>query len=587
MGLILLLGSAGRRTFRYFYIHAILAAICTSLVLPAQAQVPIPGGAAAPASPSSSVLGIRQQGLYVTAPIQVDGQPVIRIAALAKGATLPIDTRVLLVQNAIAQVLALDPDRHTTLYDPNTFKIKIAREGSQYSLSATDAKHSDGIDIVTVTSSDASAFGLSEHDLGEQWQGQLQHALVTALSKREPANIRSNIVRVSRAAAILGAITIAALIVLLLIRREMRRLHKQSEERHESMERSTQETAAQSGDAADKSRRKTLALGMRAAAPDQRLRRLSLYSGAIVWGVTLMWAVALVYALFLFPATTATGQFVVGAAGKILVVWIIAGIVDRGLELMIVHASDMYAHRGTTSEERARHALRAPTISRAIGGFKTAAVFFIAILVTLSQLNIPIASVVTIGGIAALAIGFAAQTLVKDVLNGLLVLMEDHYVVGDYVMIGDYNGVVEGLSLRRLQLRDGRGYLITIPHSSVTQVVNASRNWSRIDFRIAVDPGTDLKAAIQTVRETFDGVAADPAWRNAILEPLEWIGVERVANTGVVLRASVRTAPMRQFDVHRELNQRVVEAFKREKIGLGIDPLTLPVPPPQASPDPM
>ena len=212
---------------------------------------------------------------------------------------------------------------------------------------------------------------------------------------------------------------------------------------------------------------------------------------------------------------------------------------------------------------------------------------FIAILVTLGVLNIPIASVVTIGGIAALAIGFAAQTLVKDVLNGLLVLVEDQYVVGDYVMIGDYNGIVENLTLRVLQLRDSRGYLITIPHSAVAQVVNASRNWARIDYRIAVDPGTDLTKAIATLRDTLDDLSTDREWRGAILEPIEWVGVERIASNGIVLRASIRTAPLRQFDVRREINARMFKAYKDGGIALGVDPLGPPAPTPQGSPDPV
>lgn len=552
-------------------------------MLPAQAQI-LPN---VPVPSPGNVAGVRQQGLYVTAPVTVDGQPVIRIAGLASGGAMPIDTRVLLVENAISQILALDPDRNTTIYDPRTFKIDVDREGSQYALEAVDDRHSTPLAIVTVTSSDANAFGMSDRDLAAQWQSQLQPAIRGALQKRQPANIRNNLLHVARGAAILVVVTLLLLILWLALRRRIARLKRQIEERQQTVEEHVEETSAHSGGDAGQQRRRTLALGMRAAAPEQRAQRLNAYAGALLWLTAILWGAGITRALFLFPQTTATGQFVVRAFGRIVAVWIVAGVIDRLLELAILHFADLYAHRGGTSEERARHALRAPTISRAVGGFKAAVIFFVAILVTLSQLNIPIASVVTIGGIAALAIGFAAQTLVKDVLNGLLVLMEDQYVVGDYVMIGDYNGIVENLTLRVLQLRDTRGYLITIPHSSVTQVVNASRNWARIDYRIAIDPAADLKKAIETVRATLESIGRSEAWRDAILEPVEWVGVERVSNNGIVLRASVRTAPLRQFDLRRVINAQIFEAFTREGIALGVDPLGPPVPPAQGSPNPL
>jgi len=231
-------------------------------------------------------------------------------------------------------------------------------------------------------------------------------------------------------------------------------------------------------------------------------------------------------------------------------------------------------------------ALRAPTVSRAISGFKTFVVLFTATLATLGVLDVPIASVVTIGGIAALAIGFAAQSLVRDFLNGLLVLIEDHYAVGDYVMIDNYNGLVEHLTLRIVQVRDARGYLVTIPHSAVSQVVNASRNWSRVDFRIAVASSADIGKAVDIVRSAIDSLTSDPQWREQILETAEWIGVEALSKDGVVLRASVRTAPLRQFAVRREMNARVHRKLTDEGIELGIDRLAPAAPPVNASPDP-
>lgn len=555
------------------------------MLVPAVARAQVLPSVALPTA--GPVSGLEQQGLYVTAPVVLDGAPLFRIAALAKpiGDEIPIDTRVLLVENSLAQLIASDPDRHTTVYDPKTFHVAVDREGSQYAIEAADARHTTPLTIVTVTSNDARVNAMGEYGVAQQWQGILQHALTRALEKRQPQNIRENLGLVARGSAALIALTLVVVVVWLWLQRNARHLERVVQERQQNAERDRAQAPA-SAEVAEQ-RRRTLALLMRARGPEQRLHRSRTLASALLWGIALIWAAAITYALLLFPQTTAIGRFVMHAAGRIVFVWIIAGIVDRLAELSLVHFANAYARQGITSEERARRALRGPTITRAIGGFKTAVIFFIALLVTLSALQIPIASVVTIGGIAALAVGFAAQSLVRDMLNGLLVLVEDHYVVGDYVMIGEYNGIVENLTLRVVQLRDLRGYVITIPHSVVNQVVNASRNWARLDYRIAIDPKADLKLAIDTLRKTLEELEADDAWRDAIIDPVEWIGVEDVRNNGIVLRSVTKTAPLRQFDLHRVVNERVARAFDERGIALGADPVGSPTPAPNASPNPL
>jgi small-conductance mechanosensitive channel len=176
---------------------------------------------------------------------------------------------------------------------------------------------------------------------------------------------------------------------------------------------------------------------------------------------------------------------------------------------------------------------------------------------------------VTIGSVTAIGVSLAAQNFVRDFINGFLVLAEDQYVLGDFVTINGYTGLVEQLTLRMVQIRDGAGNLITIPHSSVTNVVNHSRNWSRIDYRLSVDPAADVDKALEALRGTIQQLALEPHWRSAILTPLEWIGVDALSRDWMLLRASVRTAPLRQFELRRELNARVRRAYREEGIGFG------------------
>jgi small conductance mechanosensitive channel len=142
------------------------------------------------------------------------------------------------------------------------------------------------------------------------------------------------------------------------------------------------------------------------------------------------------------------------------------------------------------------------------------------------------------------------------------------------VTINGASGIVERLTLRMVQIRDGSGSLVTISHSAATSVVNHSRNWSRVDYAVSVDPATDVDLAIETVRAAIEGLESDPEWLDAFVDPVEWIGVDGLSRDGMILRARIKTAPLRQFAVQRELNLRISKAFRAAKIGFGA-----PVPP--------
>lgn len=511
------------RSIRCLLIPVIVALVCASGAL-AQAQVT---SSLVPA-PSPS-----HEPLFVHAPIMVDGVTVLRITALANppADATPLASRVFLIDGAIAQILANVPGRDTTVYDPATFKVSVKQEGTEYALVATDKHHTEPFPILTVTSDDARHNKLSMEELAHQWQPLLQNALYMALERRQPAEISRGTRLLTYTAIALALLTLVGVLL-------------------------------------------------------SRYLRNRLVATIAGWFVAALWLAAITYGLTLYPQTVRYGTLIITGVERAALVLLGAVLLERIVAIAIHQSVHGWALIGVAPGQQARSLLRVPTMSRALTGFSRFVIFFVAALGTLSALGIPIASVVTIGGIAALAVGFAAQSLVRDFLNGVLVLFEDQYVVGDYVMIGDYNGIVEHLSLRVVQIRDTRGNLITIPHSSVSQVVNSSRNWSRIDYTVAVDANADPRKAMSVLRATIEALSEDPEWHGAIVRPVEWMGVDGMSLNGIVVRCVIRTAPLRQFEVRRQLNLRVYEAFMREGVKLGNDPSAPFVTAPQASPDP-
>jgi small conductance mechanosensitive channel len=471
--------------------------------------------------------------LFATAPVIIDGATVVRIAALANPPpdAMPIQTRSFLIAGAISQVLATDPDAGKTVYDPATFKVSLQKEGADYVLEVSDARHSVPNPILTVTADDARRANTTVGSLAAQWQASLQSALSQALERRQPEAIHRNTEISVRAAIALAVLTLAGLLLFRFLR-------------------------------------------------DRRTATI------IAWLLPVVWIVAITYALLQFPLTVSYGEVIRRTTIRVALVWIGGYVADQVVATAIRQVVHWWATFAQPPGAQARSLLRVPTMSKALVGFSTSIIVVIAILATLAVLQVPIASVVTIGGIAAVAIGFAAQSLVRDCLGGLLVLFEDQYVEGDYVAIGDANGIVEHLTLRVVQVRDSRGNLITIPHSSAIQVVNSSRTWSRVDYRVTVAIGGDLRKAMDVVRDTLTSMRSDERWHDAIVEPVEWIGVESMSRNGVVLRALVRTAPLRQFEVRREINLRVYENLAKAEIQLGNDPSAPFVAAPDASPDP-
>lgn len=195
-------------------------------------------------------------------------------------------------------------------------------------------------------------------------------------------------------------------------------------------------------------------------------------------------------------------------------------------------------------------------------------VWVVAILMVAGEFGINVTPVVILSAIVALAIGFGAKDVVRDVISGIFIVHEDQYGVGDTIQVADTIGRVEHLTLRRTVVRDGRGALVTIANGEVRTPGNLSRDWSQTFVDVALSPQVPQERALQALDAAATALRNDPAWSQALVDGPRILGLQSYDQTNSTVRLQVRTAPARHEDVSRELRRRIQLEFQRQGISL-------------------
>ena len=261
-------------------------------------------------------------------------------------------------------------------------------------------------------------------------------------------------------------------------------------------------------------------------------------------------------------------EFALGHGARLVAILLIALLLVRVLRIV---TRRLVAAAGTQSAARVARMREQQT--RTLAGILysggTAIIGIVAVLTALPEFGFNITPVAAAAGLASLAIGFGAQHVVRDFINGFFTVLEDQYVVGDLVRIGDVVGRVEHLTLRRTVLRDPQGAVVTIPNGEITKVANLSRDWGQLflDATIAIDQPLD--EALNALEDVATEFRADPSWSPMLLDGPRVLGVESLAPNGTIVRLQVRTAPTRQDDVARELRRRIQIELAGRGIQLG------------------
>ncbi len=217
---------------------------------------------------------------------------------------------------------------------------------------------------------------------------------------------------------------------------------------------------------------------------------------------------------------------------------------------------------------QARRTQRAETIGAVVRSVVSITIWSIAVLTVLEVLGISLGPLIAGAGIVGVALGFGAQSLVKDFLSGMFMLMEDQYGVGDVIDVGVATGTVEGVSLRTTRLRDVDGVVWHVPNGTILRVGNKSQQWSRAVVDVPVTFQADIAAATEVIRVETDHVWHDPAFASVILAEPTVLGTESLEPGRVVIRIVVRTRPQEQWRVERELRTRIKTALDQAGIAL-------------------
>jgi small-conductance mechanosensitive channel len=249
-------------------------------------------------------------------------------------------------------------------------------------------------------------------------------------------------------------------------------------------------------------------------------------------------------------------------APKIVFVLVIAYVLIRILRMIASKTADLHI-RKLPQGLRVQQIRTLTSVMTSVGVF---VILFIAILEVLSLLGLNLGPMLASAGIAGLAIGFGAQTMVHDFINGFFILFENQYDLGDMVRIAGVKGTVEKMSLRQTVLRDEDGTVHIVPNSAIQIVSNTTRDWSQFPLRVVVAYSEPSEKIVKLLKEIGSEVRHDPEFSDDVVSDIDVPGIDRVGNGEAEYLILIKTRPNKQYRVSRELRRRIKACFEKNNV---------------------
>ncbi len=232
------------------------------------------------------------------------------------------------------------------------------------------------------------------------------------------------------------------------------------------------------------------------------------------------------------------------------------------LETWLIHG----ARHGESDPDAG--AKRIKTLTGVLWTIASGLLWFVVVLIALSQIGVNIGPILAGAGVIGLAAGFGAQHLVRDLVSGFFLLLENQIRIGDIAIVNGTGGVVESVTFRTVTLRDQAGVVHVFPNGTINTLANATKDWSAYVIDIAVAYKEDTDRVVEVMRRVADAMRQEAAYGRAMIEPIEVLGVDNFTDTAVIIKARFKTQPAEQYTIGREYRRRLKKAFDREAIEL-------------------
>ncbi|MBE9041582.1 mechanosensitive ion channel family protein [Oscillatoriales cyanobacterium LEGE 11467] len=486
-----------------------------------------------------------------TAVVRLDGRKLFYITAVSIAPDAESPNVFLPIRERVGEIEATLQAFVNSDFDPETLEVTFKIINNLPVIYANDRP------LLTVTVEDGRIYGVEAQERAEYLTRKIKTALLRGKRERQPKFIQQQI-------QIAGCILLAAFGASLILTGSHRYF-----KRHRSKQQIPPPAVALT-DTADISEAEIAMAQYEDRRRQQRImnavvRRLVQVSQIAIWGGS-------IFAILGLFAQTRGLQTPILTAIRVPLLLLSVGLATY----IVIRLSSVaigrffWALEGSqflTPEASRRLVLRITTFSQVFKGVAAAICTGIGAIAGLSVIGIPVAPLLAGAGIIGIAFSLASQSVIKDTINGFLILLEDQFAVGDVVILGEAKGFVENMNLRITQLRNEEGELITIPNSAISIVRNLSKEWSRVDLSIPIALNADLDKALKAIEEVALNMCADRTWQGVILEPPLLLGVDKLDRAGATIRLWIKTQPLKQWEIAREYRRRL----KLELDRLGIE----------------
>lgn len=531
-------------------IGAIALMLIQIAALPAKSQSPdLPG---VKLLQTDQPLWSAQNDNLSTAQVRLDGYSLFAIAApvtdnKTSSSPTPLTQRVLGIEQTLEQIANSD-------FNPEQLTVESAVDRK----AALPVISVNGQYLMTVTTLDAQLRGIDPEAWAKELRKIIKHALLRSYQERQPAFLVHQ-------GVIGGTILLSVGVTSVAIAYMQRKLRQQQAQLVASQPQ--EQTALGLMAAEDTSCAPTVSQLQQQQQHTvnnlkQRILRLTQVG---------LWGSSIFVILGLFPYTRSLQLMVLSAPLKLvgiaLGVYVSIRLSDAVINRLFNAVQTGYVQ---SRQESQRLALRISTVSQVLKSATAILIVGIGTLAGLAVIGIDLLPLLAGAGIVGLAISFASQNVIKDVINGFLVLLEDQYAVGDVIVVEAVGGFVENMNLRITQLRNDEGRLITIPNGEIRVVQNLSKDWSRVDLTIEVAFSTDPDRALTMLQTLGNEIYSDRQWRTKMLEQPEVLGIDRIDHKGLLIRMWIKTKPLQQWAVAREFRRRLNQTMFAKGVEIGI-----------------